>query len=69
MLMTTFSETRAFTSMFQVEKGTWVPKWSEKLALKVLKFKKPFVVTSSEACALTPRKCFAEEDLKMIRKI
>ena len=23
MLMTTFSETRAFTSMFQVEKGTW----------------------------------------------
>ena len=24
-------------------------------------FKKTFVATSSEACALTPRKCFAEE--------
>ena len=29
--------------------------------------KKTFVATSSEACALTPRKCFAEEG-KNVRK-
>ena len=30
-------------------------------------FKKNFVAISSEACALTPRKCFAEEG-KNVRK-
>ena len=31
-------------------------------------FKKTFFATSSEACALTPRKCFAEEG-KNVRKL
>ena len=32
-------------------------------------FKKTFVATSSEACALTPRKCFAEEGTNVQKMI
>ena len=82
-MVATFSETRAFISTDHLEKRVWEFQndqrnllqsyysgcfsvyFPQKLCFNFLK--KTFVATSSEACALTSRKCFAEEG-KTFRK-
>ena len=62
-MVATIRETRAFTSRDHMEKMVWAFQNDQKNVnfRRALIFKKTFIAASSEACALTPSKCFAEE--------